>query len=106
MDDILTLIKETQIQDEYGVWRDVRTERQVYCIVKSASRAEFFGGGRNGLNPEYEFDIFAGDYEGETLCIFHDLVYTIYRTYRATSDYLELYAERKGGSNAKASKTN
>ena len=52
------------------------------------------------MNPEYQFDVFAGDYEGETLCKYDGKSYAIYRTYLPdNSDYIELYAQREGGAN-------
>lgn len=100
MDSVLTLITTTEQQDAFGVWRDAETSRQVFCKVDSVTRAEFFEGGRNGLNPEFRFTVFAADYHGERLCEYCGSRYGIYRTYRTPGDdYMELYAERKGGTN-------
>lgn len=99
-DDVLTLISLNQVQDEYGVYHETKEPREVLCQVYSISRAEFYNSGREGLNPEYEFRVFAGDYHGEKLCLFHGQQYSIYRTYLYPGeDYMELYAERKGGTN-------
>ena len=97
--DVITLIKETQTQDAFGVWRPSTTERDVFCQVDSITQSEFFEAGRNGLNPEYRFRIFAGDYDGERTVMFHGLRYGVYRTYMERTDTLELYVERKGGTN-------
>ena len=100
MDAVLILVGKTRTQDEYGMWKEAPTERQIFCQVESVTRAEFFDGGRNGLNPEFQFTVFAGDYNGETVCKYEDKQYAIYRTYRVPgTDYMELYAERKGGTN-------
>ena len=99
MDAVLSLISKTTAKDEYGVDRVTETAREVFCRVRSASRTEFFDGGRNGLNPEYQFTVFAADYQGESIVEYEGARYAVYRTYRAGSDYLELYAERKGGTN-------
>ena len=100
MDAVLILVGKTRTQDEYGMWKEAPTERQIFCQVESVTRAEFFDGGRNGLNPEFQFTVFAGDYAGETVCKYEDKQYGIYRTYRVPgTDYMELYAERKGGTN-------
>lgn len=96
---VLTLIGKTKAQNDYGVWVETETSRDVFCDVSSVTRAEFFDGGRNGLNPEYVFTMFFGDYEGETVCEFNGKRYAIYRTYHAKTDVIELYAERKGGTN-------
>ena len=99
-DDVLTLVSTTTTQDDYGVIHENTVERGVYCQVFSISRAEFFGSGRSGLNPEFEFKIFGGDYKGERICLFHGNQYAIYRTYMVPGeDYIELYAERKAGTN-------
>ena len=100
MDSVMILIATTGQQDAYGVWRESETQRQVYCKVDSVTRAEFFEGGRNGLNPEFKFTVFSADYHGEALCEYCGNRYGIYRTYRVPgNDYMELYAERKGGTN-------
>lgn len=99
---VIKLIKAVQTQDEYGVWRETLTSRQVFCDVRSVNRSEFFEAGRSGLNPEFVFTVFFADYEDETLLEFDGKTYSIYRTYLTRSDTLELYAERKGGSNGKS----
>ena len=103
MDDMLTLVSYVQTQDEYGVIHEsTPVEREVFCRVASVSRNEYFGGGRNGLNPEFEFTIAKIDYKGERECVYHGQSYSIYRTYMTDDDYIELYVERKGGTNGEA----
>lgn len=97
--EVITLLGETQTQNDFGVWVPQRTSKEVFCQVDSVTRAEFFEGGRNGLNPEYRFTMFFGDYNGEREVIFKGNAYSVYRTYHARTDNLELYVERKGGSN-------
>lgn len=99
MQDTIKLISITQTQDDYGVWRMVETAKEVYCDVKSVTRTEFFDAGRNGLNPAYVFVIFGDDYTDEETVEYAGKRYGVYRTYRDGDD-LELYAERKGGTNA------
>ena len=100
MDDVLKLVSRTYAQDAYGVRRSINTEREVFCKVGSISRQEFYDAGRNGLNPQYVFTVFAADYQGERVCRFRDVSYAIYRTYIiAGSDYIELYAQTEGGTN-------
>lgn len=97
--DVITLLTTAITVDDYGVERVRRTSREVFCQVDSVTRAEFFDGGRNGLNPEYRITMFAPDYEGETELTYKGLAYSVYRTYQGRNDTLELYVERKGGSN-------
>lgn len=98
---VIKLISSTKTQDNNGVWRETLTERQVFCNVSSVTASEFFEGGRNGLNPEYRMTMFNGDYQGETMLKFNGSTYAIYRTYLDRNDNLELYVERKGGTNGK-----
>ena len=98
---VIKLLSATKTQDQFGVWRETITEREVFCQVDSVTQAEFFNGGRNGLNPEYRMTMFGGDYAGETALIYDGKTYAVYRTYQRRDDTIELYVERKGGTNGK-----
>ena len=100
--DVIYLVSQEQYQDEYGQYKMRETKREVYCQVESVSRAEFFEGGRSGLNPEFVFTMFEGDYNGETIIIYRGKSYAVYRTYLQKNDKIELHVERKGGTNGKA----
>lgn len=97
----IALIATRNIKDEFGVVRSVESSRTVFCAVQSVTRDEFYEGGRNGLNPEYQFTMFGPDYEGERILEYKGNRYGIYRTYIGRNDTIELYAERKGGTNGK-----
>ena len=99
---VITLIAQTNTQDSNGIWRTAETSRDVFCQVDSVTRSEFFEGGRNGLNPEFRFTMFFADYQDEEVLIYKDRAYAIYRTYIGKNDTIELYCERKGGTNGKA----
>lgn len=86
---ICELLAVTKAKDEYGVIRETVTARTVYCAVQS------------GLNPEYRLTMFAWDYQGEPMLRYNGKTYSIYRTYVSKTDEIELYVERKGGSNGK-----
>ena len=104
MDDVLILLSYNQTQDANGIWKQGNPIRNtVFCKVNNITRAEFFAGGRMGLNPEFEFTVAAVDYNGERECVFHDKSYAIYRAYKTDDDYMELYVIRKGGTNGKTS---
>lgn len=102
MDSVLNLISQTRTQDDYGRWISTKTKKQIFCTVQSISMSEFYEAGRNGLNPAYRFLVFQGDYDGEELCEFEGDQYAIYRTFRRDPDTIELYVERKGGTNAQS----
>lgn len=97
----IMMLSTTKAQDAYGVWVESPTSRMVFCQVDSVTRAEFFDGGRNGLNPEYRMTMFFGDYNGEKLLSYNGQTYSVYRTYQGKNDTIELYVERKGGTNGK-----
>ena len=96
---IIKLIKTTYTKDAYGVSKASETAREVMAQLDSVTASEFFEGGRNGLNPEYRFRIFLYDYDDEKIIEYNGKRYAVYRTYEARNDRLDLYAERKGGTN-------
>lgn len=97
--DVIKLIGVTLAQDDKGVWRSTPTSREVMCQIDSVTQSEFFEGGRNGLNPEFRFTLFFGDYSGESIVEYKGQTYSVYRTYYRRTDKVELYVERKGGTN-------
>lgn len=97
--DIVNLYTDTITYDDYGVARKQRTAKEVFCKVDSVTRAEFFEAGRQGLNPEYRVTMFFGDYNGEAVLGYKGRLYSVYRTYQAKTDVIELYVERQGGTN-------
>lgn len=98
--DVIKLIPITYAKDANGIPHATEGDpREVMCQVDSVSRNEFFEGGRNGLNPEFVFKVFFADYEDERVVEYHNKRYSIYRTYLGRNDMMELYAERKGGTN-------
>lgn len=99
-DTVIKLITETYAKDDSGVPRKTEAAAEVFAQKRSVTRSEFFDGGRNGLNPEYEFDVFKGDYDGQRTVEYEGKRYGVYRTFEPEdSDYIELYVERKGGTN-------
>ena len=82
---------------QYGVARKTETSREVYCNVSSVSASEFFQGGQNSMRPEYRFTMFSYDYGGEMIVEYNDMRYSVYRTFKARNDTIELYVERKVG---------
>lgn len=96
MYDEIVLIAEKITRDSLGMNEKTYERTTTLCEVNSITRQEFFEAGRNGLNPQYEMTVFAGNYNGERIIEYKGEQYGVYRTYR-TGDYMELYVERKGG---------
>lgn len=99
--DVITLVSTVYTKDANGVQKALTSKRDIFCDVHSITQTEFMEAGRNGLNPEYYFTVFFGDYQGERTLVYNGKEYGIYRTYQRRNDRLELYAERKGGTNGK-----
>lgn len=95
--DVAYLVSKEWVPDEYGVPRELTSEKLIFVQVGSVSSSEWFEGGRNGLNPEYRFTMFRFDYNGEEEIKYNDKYYRIYRTYIGKDDSIELYAERRKG---------
>ena len=93
------LITITFKDDDFGVPKKVETSREVYGSFDSLSASEIFEGGRSGLNPEIRFRMVEIDYNDETILVRGNKRYGVYRTYRPGNGTIELYCERKGGTN-------
>lgn len=91
------LIAETYTANDYGVLVPTTEERKIFARVTSVTSAEWFEGGRNGLNPEFRMLIFAPEYNEETVLRYKGNYYTIYRTYMTENGILELYVEKRKG---------
>ena len=96
---VINLISETKERDANGIYQATEASRTVFCSVNSVTANEFFEGGRNGLNPELQFTMFAADYNAERIVEHDGNRYGVYRTYIRKNDIIELYVERKGGIN-------
>lgn len=96
---IITLVKEIKTRNSLGVNETTYVRRNVFCNVSSVSAQEFFEGGRFGLNPSYKMSMFLGDYNHEKILEYNGEMYSIYRNYLKGTDTIELYVERKGGTN-------
>lgn len=97
-------------EDAAGIRRPVPgVGREVFARVFSVTRAEFFEAGRAGYKPELVFSVWAGDYSGEGVIDYNGASYAVYRTFRRQegdgSDYIELYAERKAGTDGEGNRT-
>lgn len=94
---VIKLISQTYTQDAIGQQVPHEISRSVYCNVASVSAKEWFDAGQVGLNPQYKLTLFAPDYQGEAIVELEGKRYAVYRTYRSTTELLELYLERKAG---------
>ena len=91
------LIEQTYSENDAAIISEQPTERMVLADVVSVSLSEWSEGGRNGLNPELRFTMFAPDYHGEEILKYKDRYFTVYRTYMARNNKVDLYCERRHG---------
>ena len=95
--DEIKLITEAWAEDAYGVLQPTETTKTVFCDVGSVTGSEIAEFGRNGINPELRMTMFRYDYNGELIVEYNGDRYSVYRTYFAKNDTIELYVERRGG---------
>ena len=96
--DFITLVAKTYEKDARGVQRKTEVLKEnIPALVRSAGSQEYFEGGRNGLNPQYQFTIRTLDYAGEETVIYEEKRYAIYRTYRKDADFIELHVQKESG---------
>lgn len=94
---ILKLIGQTYKKDSIGQMIPEETEREAFCSVASVSGSEFIEAGRNGIKPEIKVTMFRPDYRGEVIAELDGTRYSVYRTYMAKNELIELYLEKKAG---------
>lgn len=104
MDDVIILVKTKYTNDAEGNQIAETEERQVYCLVNSVTRSEFYQAAQADMHPEYVFILsHFRDYEGEKFVKYTDYAgteHTLYvtRTYRVPgADRLEITAEERIG---------
>lgn len=96
---LVTLISTSAIRDSEGrLTGECTKERNVYATCKSVRQSEFFSAGQSGIRPELELEVWAEEYEGETIVELDGERYTIYRSYSMPGgDKTELYLTKKVG---------
>jgi len=94
--DVIELVSFDIIKDELHQEIEIESNRLVFANKKSASQSEFFNAGQNGFKPQYVFTVRLIDYDEESLLLFNEKRYSIYRTYE-TGENMELYCELKVG---------
>ena len=101
MNEVLTLIQQTQGADEYGDPKITETTREVFCREASVGQSEFYQAHATGLKPEIKL-VLADylDYNGEQLLRYtpkgqtEPQLYRVLRTYRIGQE-LELTVYRE-----------
>ena len=96
--DLITLEALTYKKDALGqLIPSGKVEREIFCCIKSVTRAEWADAAQLGLKATYCVTVWADEYNGETIAIFDGKRYAIYRTYQPNSEDIELYLEQRAG---------
>lgn len=96
-DDVIFLVSETYLPDEYGVLQAYEQKRQVFAVIESVSAKDFYSARTAGLMPELKITVFSGDYGGEKTVMADGVYYNVYRTYERADEQTELYTEKANG---------
>lgn len=71
--------------------------REVLAEYQSVTSNEYFAGKQGGLSPSFRFRLDKFAYKGEKLVVFAGTRYSIYKTYEADNNYIDLYVEEELG---------
>lgn len=91
------LIKRAQLVDSLGEVTYSETSREVYGSVTSSSQSEWFTAHRDDINSVAQLVIYSFEYQGETVVEMDGERLSVYRTFKRSIDKLELYLEKKAG---------
>ena len=94
---VLTLVAKSWQTDSIAQQIPVETTRDVFCDLRSITRAEWSAAGQLGIKPDLVAVMFGPDYEGEDIAILDGTRYAIYRTYADRYERVELYMEKQAG---------
>ena len=94
----LTLISLTANgKDSIGQPLEKSSEREILAEVTSVNSTEYFSGRQGGLSPALRFRVDRFGYQGEKICKYNGIRYSIYKTYESDNNYIDLYAEEENG---------
>ena len=97
LDDVCTLVSIDYVVDEIGQQRALQKERNVFCMVSSVNRAEFFAAGKNGFKPQMIIYMQAEEFDDQEELKYRNEKYFIYRSFIRTDGYIELSCEKRVG---------
>lgn len=96
MEDVIKLIDEIIVKDEYGNEKvTTSAPKEVFALIASVGRNEFYAAAHAGLKPEITFQIRVADYDHEEQVKYDGMTYQVIRTYQTGPDWIELVCERK-----------
>lgn len=94
----IALITETTTTDAIGQPVASESKTELIAEVQNVSQSEFMQGKQDGLSPAFVFHVSVFGYSGQKILEYNGDRYSIYRTYQADENHIELYAEQEVGS--------
>lgn len=95
----IKLISLAETQDDIGQIVTSESEASLIAEVRSVSRSEFMEGRQDGLTPSFVFYVSRFAYGGQRVIEYGGERYSVYRTFEADDNIVELYTEREVGLN-------
>ena len=96
-DTTIALIREVHSKNDFGVDLTTEFNREIFCELKSVSRADFYSAGQAGLALDHVFVTDPINYNGERIVEYLGDRYEVTRTYEASIDSPEIYVGHKVG---------
>lgn len=89
--DAIKLISETKVEDADGYITVTETSREIFCTFSEGiTRSEFYEGLKTGISLSASAEIWADDFDSETLAEFEGKRYKIIRTFATGRGTLDL----------------
>lgn len=93
--DVLKLVSITNTKNNLGDIVQTKTERQVFCRVKSISQSEFYQASATGFKPNIKFALSDSlEYQGEEIVKYNSMEYRVIRTYTNERNEIELVCQK------------
>ena len=88
---LIALTPSEEATDANGFPNDpAESRRTLFANRKSVGHAEFYEANIAGMKAELKMDVYAEEYQGETLAEYRGKRYAVLRTYEHGGDYIEL----------------
>lgn len=94
----IKLISEVETTDAIGQPTTTESTTELIAEVQNVSQSEFMQGKQGGISPAFVFRVSIFGYSGQKILEYNGERYSIYRTYQADENHIELYAEQEVGS--------
>lgn len=93
----ITLISQQITTDAIGQQVASETTLDIIAEVRSCTQSEYMNARQNGITPVYNFRVSVFAYSGQRFIEFEGVRYSVYRTYEADDNTIELYTEYETG---------